>query len=220
MIQVSELSFYTDEGRVILDNVHLRVEWGEWLFLIGPPGAGKTVFLQLLVGELQPRRGQILVNERNVTRLGPERLRQLRRTMGIVPQQPLVLNQRTVMRALIFKLRALGLPQDEAERRASETLEALGLAGLASRPPQELAPVEQALVQIALAACNDPILLLADEPCRRLEEEGTHAVLGALDRLHRRKRLTMVTTAEDEGLAAKFGTRSVFLRDGRLEEGR
>lgn len=218
MIQVSELSFYTDEGRVILDDVHLRVEWGEWLFLVGEPGAGKTVFLKLLAGELRPRRGQILVNERNVTHLGPERLRQLRRTMGIVPQRPLILDRETVMTGLIFKLRALGLPQDEAARRASEALEALGASQLAPRLPRELAGVEQALAQIALAVCHDPILLLADEPCRGLEEEGALKVLEALDRLHRRKRLTMLVTAEDGGGASKFGTRAFLLHDGRLEK--
>ena len=218
MIQVSELSFYTDEGRVILEDVHLRVEWGEWLLLIGPPGAGKTVFLKLLWGELRPRRGQILVDERNVTRLGPGRLCQLRRAMGIVPERPLILNQGTVMEGLIFKLRVLGLPQDEAERKASETLEVLGLAQLAPRPPRELVSAEQALAQIALAVCNDPILLLADEPCRGLDEEGTLTVMDALDRLHRRKRLTMLVAADDERLARRFGTRAVFLHDGRLEE--
>lgn len=220
MIQVSELSFYTDEGRVILDNVHFRVEWGEWLLLAGLPGAGKTVFLKLLWGELRPWRGQILVNERNVTRLSPERLRRLRRVMGIVPQQPLILNQKTVTESLIFKLQALGLPHDEAERKASEALKILGLTSLASRPPQELVPVEQALAQIALAICNDPILLLADVPCHGLDEEGTLTVMNALNHLHRRKRLTMLVTVEDKRLASRFGTRAVCLRDGRLEEGK
>lgn len=219
MIQVSELSFYTDEGRVILDDIRLRVEWGEWLFLIGPPGAGKTVFLKLLAGELRPRRGQILVNERNVTRLGPERLRQLRRVMGIVPERPLILDQETVLGGLIFKLRAFGFLQEEAERKASEALEALGAAGLAPRAPQELAPVEQALAQIALAVCHDPILLLADEPCRGLDQEEAFAVLTALDRLHKRKRLTMVVTTEDGELISRFNARAVYLHDGRLEEG-
>jgi len=218
MIQVSELSFYTDEGRVILDDIYLRVEWGEWLFLIGEPGVGKTVFIKLLTGELRPRRGQILVNDRNVTHLGPERLRQLRRTMGIVPQQPLILDRETVMAGLIFKLRALGLLREEAERRAAEALEALGAAQLAPRPPRELKPVEQALAQIALAICHDPILLLADEPWHRLKGEEALRVLEALDRLHKRKRLTMLTTAEDGELASQFGTRAVYLREGRLEE--
>lgn len=218
MIQISELSFFTDEGRVILDDVYLRVEWGEWIFLIGPPGSGKTVFLKLLAGELQPPRGQILVNERNVTRLSPRRLLQLRRAMGIVPDQPLILNQGTVMAGLIFKLRALGFPLGEAQRRASETLETLGLASLASRSPQELGAVDQALAQVALAVCHEPILLLADGPCDGLDEEGILTLMNALDRLHRRKRLTMLVTTEDEGLAKRFGARAVFLHDGRLAE--
>lgn len=218
MIHMSELSFYTDEGRIIFDDIYLKVEWGEWVFLIGPKEAGKTVFLKLLAGELQPRQGQILVNDRNVTRLSPGRLLQLRRAMGIVPEQPLILNQNTVMESLIFKLRALGLSQGEAQRKAAETLETLGLASLASRPPGELVTVEQALAQVALAVCHDPILLLVDEPCCGLDEEGILTLMNALDRLHRRKRLTMLVTAEDKGLAKRFGTRAILLQDGRLGE--
>jgi len=219
MIEVSELSFYTAEGRAIFDGLHLKVEMGEWVILLGPRGAGKTTLLKLLWGELKPHRGQILVDERNVTRLSPAKLLQLRRELGIIPEEPLVLSQETVFASLTFKLRALVLPPSEAAKKAGETLELLELAHLASRAPQELKPVEQALTQIALAVCHDPILLLADEPCRGLEGEEARAVLKALDRLHQRKRLTILLTAEDgEWIAGSgFGTRTVLLRDGRLE---
>lgn len=220
MIEVSELSFYTDEGRAVLEDAHLRVEWGEWLMLLGQPGAGKTVFLKLLWGELRPRRGQILVDERNVTRLSPARLYQLRRTMGIVLEQPLNLSQPTLMASLAFKLRALGSPRDEAEQKSLETLRSLQLTGLAGRPPQELSPLEQALAKIALAVCNDPLLLLADEPYRGLDEEGSRTVLSLLDRLHQQRRLTMLVTAEEVRPALAFGPRIVRFKDGRLEEER
>ncbi|MCR4403778.1 MAG: ATP-binding cassette domain-containing protein [Candidatus Acetothermia bacterium] len=220
MIEVSELSFYTDEGRAVFEDVHLRVEWGEWLMLLGQPGAGKTVFLKLLWGELRPRRGQILVDERNVTRLSPARLYELRRSMGIVPDQPLNLNQPTVMASLVLKLRALGSPQDEAEQKSLETLQALQLSDLAGRPPQELSLLEQAQAKLALAVCNDPILLLADEPYRGLDEEGVLTILKLLDRLHDQRRLTMLVTAEEAGPAATFGPRLVLFKDGRLEERR
>lgn len=215
MIEVSELSFYTAEGRAIFDGLHLRVEMGEWVNLLGPRGSGKTVLLKLLFGELKPHRGQILVDERNVTRLSPAKLLQLRRELGIVPEEPLILAQETVLAGLAFKLRALGLGASEATQKAAETLELLGLAHSASRSPQELNPVEQALSQLALAICHDPILLLADEPCRGLKEEEAIAVLQALDRVYRRKRLTILLAAE-KGIAG-FGTRTVLLKDGRLE---
>lgn len=217
MIEVSELSFYTAEGRAIFEDLHLRVEMGEWVILLGPRGSGKTTLLKLLWGELKPHRGQILVDERNVTRLSPGKLLQLRRELGIIPEEPLILSQETVFAGLTFKLRALGLGAGEAAKKAEETLELLELAHLAGRAPRELKPVEQALAQIALAVCHDPILLLADEPCRGLEKDGTRTVLQALDRLHRRKRLTILLTAEGwEGLTG-FGTRTVLLKGGRAE---
>jgi len=218
MIQVSELSFYTEEGRVILDNVSLRVERGEWLFLVGPPESGKTVFLKLLLGELQPRSGQILVNDRNVTRLSWEKILALRRSIGVLPQPPIPLARRTVWEGLLFKLRGLGLTPEEAHRKATEALEALGVQGLGSREMEELTPLDRALAQLALAIGNDPILLLADEPCSGLDEAGALTVMKALERLHRRKRLTILTATQDEKLAGRFGSRLVRLVDGRLVE--
>lgn len=216
MIQVSEVSFYTAEGRLVLEDVHLRVERGEWLFIVGPPESGKTVFLKLLLGELRPRTGQILVNDRNVTRLSPEKALALRRSIGVIPQPPIALGPRTVREYLHFKLRGLGLESEEVERKAQDTLENLALERLADRPADSLPPVEGALVQLALAVCNDPILLLADEPCAGLDRSDALRVFEAIQRLHQRKRLTILTTSQDGELAKQFGTRALLLENGRF----
>lgn len=216
MIQVSEVSFYTPEGRLVLDDVHLRVERGEWLLIVGPPESGKTVFLKLLLGELRPRRGQILVNDRNVTRLSPEKALALRRSIGVIPQPPIPLGPRTVREYLHFKLRGLGLEPEEVERKAQDTLENLALERLADRPAEGLPAVERALVQLALAVCNDPILLLTDEPCAGLARSDAMKVFEAIRRLHQRKRLTILTTSQDNELARQFGTRVLLLEDGRF----
>ena len=216
MIQVSELSFYTAEGRLVLEDVHLRVERGEWLLILGPPESGKTVFLKLLLGEFRPRKGQILVNDRNVTRLSPEKALALRRSIGVIPQPPIPLGPRRVREYLLFKLRGLGLEPEEAERKVQDTLENLALERLADQPAEGLPRVEQALVQLALAVCNDPILLMADEPCAGLDPSGAVQVFEAIQRLHQRKRLTILTTTQDGELAERFGTRVLRLENGRF----
>lgn len=203
---------------MVLDDIRLTVERGEYLFLVGPPGSGKTVLLKLLCGELRPRRGQILVNNRNVTRLSKGKVLQMRKGIGIIPQNPKPLLRRTVYENLILKLRSLGLPRSEAMRKALDALETIGLTSIRDLTPSELSAAEMKMAYIALAISNDPILLLCDTPCAGLDEEGALTVLNSLERVHQRKRMTLLVATQNAEMAERFGKRTVFLQDGRISE--
>ena len=150
-IQVSELRFSTEEGVLILDDLSFGVPREGFVFVVGPPSSGKTLLLKLILRELPPSGGQILLVGRNVARLSPKKVAQLRRRVGYVPERPPLLEDRTVQGNLLFKLRALGYKGEELEEELSRALELTGLSALADEPAGELPPLERALLALALA---------------------------------------------------------------------
>lgn len=219
LVQVSELRFVTPEGHAIWEDVHLRVEQGELVCLVGPPASGKSLLFKLLCRERAPQRGQILVDDKNITRLKSDRLPALRRRLGIVPQNPKPM-QRTVFEGLVFKLRTLGFASDEAEERTEQILDLLELTQneTADQLISELDAPVQKLFFIALAVCHDPVLLLIDEPFEGLSPAGAQQVLDGLKRLHERKRLAILMATRSHTWARRSGARIVYLCDGRTQD--
>lgn len=219
LVQVSELRFLTPEGQVVLEDVHLRVEHGEWVCIVGPPSSGKSLLLKLLCREREPQRGQILVDDKNITRLRRDRLGELRRRLGIVSQDPKPM-RRTALDALVFKLRLLGFAPEEAEERSEKMLELLQLGNAETENCliSELDAPKQKLCFIALAACHDPVLLLIDEPFEGLSDEGAQRVLDGLTRLYESKRLAILMATRSCLWAQRSGARLVYLHDGRTHE--
>ena len=215
MVQVSELSFFTDEGRTLLEDINLGIERGEFFILTGPAASGKTLLLKLLCGELLPQRGQILINDRNLLRLSKQRMRELRRRIGLVPQQFTLPQRGSVYEQIVFKLRCLSYPKRQAMSRALDALEAIGALALKDRTLKELSRQELVLFYLALAISNDPLLLLVDEPFA--DEAGQSAILEALRRLHARRRITMLVTTREAKVAERSGARTALLQNGRIE---
>lgn len=201
---------------MVLDNVHLSIKRGDFVFLVGPAGSGKTTLLKLLCHELTPQRGQILVDDRNITRLSKGKILQLRQRIGIVPQNPKELSRRTVYGNLIFKLRSLGFSKKEAASKALETLDLVGLMQVQDLSFKELAEPEKRIVHIALAISNDPVLLLCDEPFASLKADDAFVVLEALHRIHERERMTVLVATREAALARNCGAKTYFLQNGTL----
>lgn len=214
VIQVSELKFTTPEGQRVLEDVHLRLDRGELVCIIGETSSGKSLLLKLLSKEIEPQRGQILVDDRNVTRISKEKLLQLRRRMGIVPQHPKLMQGRTLYDALLFKLRVMGYDKSEAERKALDTLEAIKLASLREMPVEDLSPANQRLFHIALAASHEPGLLLIDEPFGELEFKDAQLVAVGIKQFHELKRCAILLATRERAHAQQTGARLVFLQSG------
>ncbi len=212
LVQVSELRFVTPEGKSILEDVTLRVNYSELVFLVGGPSSGKSVILKLLCHELQPQHGQILVDDRNVTRLHPSKLPAFRRRLGIVPQD-LTLPRRTVADALAFKLGSLGFAQDAIDTLTDEILETVGMRDAADTLVTELDRAQQKIFAIALAACHNPVLILVDEPFGGLDD--SQRVLECLQAVQERKRVAMLVATREREWALRSGARIVYLWAGR-----
>lgn len=217
MVQISELDLRDSDGEVIFEDLHFRLNRGEWACVVGPPGSGKTALLKLICGELRPHRGQILVDDRNIIRIHSERLRQLRRRMGIVldEMRPLM-RRRALESTLLFKLRLLGMPHEDAALKTEETLTLIGLDEHARRTPDELDDLEGQLLSLGLALSHDPIFLLLDDPLRGLEKNQIGRYVDVLERAHLRKRLSILMTAREPSRAEQTPAQLYAIETGAL----
>ena len=183
MIQVSELHFSTEDGVKVLEDIHLRVDQGELIVILGPASSGKSLLLGLLGAQIVPQRGQILVHGRNVARLGEDMILTLRRRIGFYPQGFVPL-ERTVHENVTFKLRALGNVREQAEEKVLYALETTGLIRQQGMDASELSSIDRIRLGIALAICHDPLLLLIDEPFEGLGDDEKAEIARLLCRMN------------------------------------
>mgnify|MGYP006277762523 CR=1 FL=1 len=216
MVQISELILRDEDKRPIFEDLHFRLQRGEWASVVGPDGAGKTTLLQLISGEIRPDRGQILVDDRNIVRIQPERLRELRQRIGIVPHNPPVLRRQTLLGALIFLRRAFGTARPDAEMKGHEVLALVELGDLAHRAVDELNQLERQRFHLALALSHDPVLLLLDDPLNGLDEADRRRYLQLLERIHLRRRLSILLTTAGPDSVRDAPSTGYRLQDGRL----
>jgi ABC-type ATPase involved in cell division len=183
MIQVSELHFSTEDGVKVLEDIHLRVDQGELIMVLGPAACGKSLLLGLLGAQIPPQRGQILVYGRNVARLGANKVLALRRRIGVYPQGFVPL-PRTVHENVTFKLLALGNYREQAEEKVLYALDTTGLIRQQGVDALELSSIDRIRLGITLAICHDPLLLLIDEPFEGLAEDEKAEVARLLCRMN------------------------------------
>lgn len=214
MIQVSELHFTTEDGIKVLEDVHLHVDRGELVYLVGEAAVGKTLLLGLLGAQIPPQQGQILVHGRNVARLSREKALALRRQIALLPQAFAPLS-RTTRENLMFKLRALGDFREQAEEKTLYALEMVGLLRQQATEAAELSAAERLRLGIALSICNDPLLLLIDDLFDGLALDEREPICGLLERLHERG-LTILAAARGPLPAKANAFRVLKLVDGTV----
>lgn len=217
MIQLYHISKSYGNGPNILNDICLRVEKGEFLFLTGPSGAGKTSLLKLFYRDEFPSEGQIIINGRNITRIPPRKVPALRREIGIVFQDFKLLKHMTVFENVSFVLNVLGIPKRERKRRAYEMLELVGIHHKMDSYPQSLSGGEQQRASIARALINRPPLLLADEPTGNLDPELALEILNIFKKFNTAG-TTVVVATHDRSLIRAFNYRVATLSGGSLSD--
>lgn len=221
-IQVAELRFATEEGVLVFDRLSFGVPRDGFVWIVGPPGSGKTLLLRILLGEVRPHGGQILLLGRNILRLSPKKFRELRRKLGYMPEEPHMLPRRTVLGNLQFKLRALGVRGEAATDAVERALALAQLLGREAEYPENLSPLELRCLDLALALCPECSVLLADDPLRGLAPEAQEALLAVLTRTNQAGVTILATSRETTslshaGFSPSGGTRTiVYLREGLL----
>ena len=199
-----------------LDDVSIEIEKGEFVFLVGPSGSGKSSSLRLLLREEDPSSGEVFVAGKNLAKLSTwSGVPKLRRNLGTVFQDFKLLQDKTVFENVSFALEVIGKPKHVIDQRVPEILEYVGLGAKLNNYPDELSGGEQQRVSIARACVNRPLVLLADEPTGNLDPETSIGIMQLIYRINRTG-TTVIVATHDKEMVDKMRRRVVELREGRI----
>jgi cell division transport system ATP-binding protein len=215
MIQLQDVSVEYPTDRVALRDVSLRIEKGEFVFLVGSTGAGKSTLLKLIYREEAPTAGKVIVAGQNLTTLPAREVPFLRRRMGVVFQDFGLLPNKTVFENVAFALRVIGAGRREIRRKVPAALELVGLMRRCDGLPAQLSGGEQQRVAIARALVNDPPVLIADEPTGNLDPDTSMGIAEILAHVNLRG-TTVVVATHDKLIVDRLGRRVVELDRGRI----
>lgn len=215
MIEFCDVSLVYPNGVHALSDVNLRVARGDFVFLVGASGSGKSSLLKLIYRELLPTKGRVFVAGQDVTQLSRNSIPYLRRRLGVVYQDFKLLPQKTVWENLAFVLRVTSVPRREIRKRISEALELVGMMHRCDSFPAELSGGEQQRASIARGLVNNPPILIADEPTGNLDPETSIGIMEILARINTRGTTVLVAT-HDNQVVDRLMRRVVALEGGRI----
>jgi cell division transport system ATP-binding protein len=218
VIETQNLTKTYGAGFHALRNLNLAIGKGEFVFLTGASGAGKTTLFKLLLLQERPTEGDVVVAGRNLARLAPAEVQAYRRTVGFVFQDFKLIPTKTVFDNVSFALRVLGVPIDQQRRRTYQVLKWVGLQHRLQAFPPELSGGEQQRIAIARALVNDPQLILADEPTGNLDPDLSIEIMKLFRDINMRGTTVLVATHNPE-LIRFVGKRRIHLEHGRIETG-
>ena len=215
MIVLEDVRKVYEPDVVALDGVSFVIEKGEFVFVVGPSGSGKSTIIRLLLKELDPTSGKIIVGGRDLTRLKRSKVPMLRRNVGCVFQDFKLLRDRTAYENVAYALKVQGQPSAEIRRKVPEALALVGLAHKMHSRPDELSGGEQQRVSVARAVVNHPPLLICDEPTGNLDPDTSVGIMQLLYKINRAG-TTILMVTHDREMVDKMRRRVIALDSGRL----
>lgn len=215
MIEFVNIVKKYDHGVTAIDNVNLKIDKGEFAFLVGPSGSGKSTFLRLLIKEEEPTSGKILVDGKDITRLKKKEIPYLRRKIGFVFQDFRLLYDRTVEENITFALRVVEASEREIRTQLKAVLQMVGLVGKEKFYPNQLSGGEQQRVALARALATKPPILIADEPTGNLDPKTAEEIFKTLLEINARgTTILVVTHAKD--IVDELNKRVIALDHGKV----
>lgn len=215
MVRFEDVSKFYPNGVVALRGISLRIERGEFVFIVGATGTGKSTLLELIYRDEIPTSGRVDVDGRDVGRLPEGELASLRRRLGVVFQDFKLLPERTAFENVAYALRVIGTPSHEIRPRVRRALEMVGVADRAGALPWELSAGEQQRVSIARAIANNPMLLLADEPTGNLDPNSSWEIIQLLSRINLHG-TTVIVATHNKTIVDILRRRVIQLTEGRV----
>lgn len=215
MLEFIEVNKIYTNDVCALKNLSFKIEDGEFVFLIGASGAGKTSIIKMLLREIKPTSGQIIVDDVNIVKLRNRKIPQLRRTMGVVFQDFRLLEGKTVFDNIKYPLQILGVSKKEINERVTELLELVGLSDRANAFPNQLSGGEQQRICIARAIVNKPKYLIADEPTGNLDPNTSEEIMRALLDVNA-SGTTVIVSTHDKDIVNKLKKRVISMNHGEM----
>ncbi|MSS45262.1 cell division ATP-binding protein FtsE [Cutibacterium sp. WCA-380-WT-3A] len=206
---------YSGQSQAALSDVNVDINKGEFVFLVGQSGSGKSTFIRLILREYRPSRGTLYVAGKNLNQLRSWKVPALRRQIGTVFQDFRLLPGKTVYENVAFAMQVIGKSMKEIRNVVPETLELVGLEGKEKRMPDELSGGEQQRVALARAFVNRPKILIADEPTGNLDPDTAVGIMKVLDRINRTG-ATVVMATHDSTIVDQMRRRVIELERGHV----
>ena len=213
MIKIEGVSKSYGNGAPALNNLNLDIDDGEFVFVVGASGSGKSTFIKLLLKELNPTEGTITVDDIKLSKLRSRSVAKYRRKIGVVFQDFRLLQDRDVYSNIAFAQRVIGVAPREIKKNVSRVLALVGLSEKYRSNPNELSGGEQQRVALARAIVNKPQILLADEPTGNLDPENSWEIMKLLDKVNRQGTTVIVVTHNME-IVEKMNKRVITMKKG------
>ena len=206
---------YRKDGNPALNDVSFEIADGEFVFLVGQSGAGKSTILRLLIREESAQEGTVLIDEINIGMLPEKEVPKLRRNIGMVFQDFRLLPEKTVSENVAFALQVLNKSPDEIKQTVPAVLDLVGLLDKANRRPEQLSGGEQQRVAIARALVNRPAILMADEPTGNLDPDTSVEIMRLLDQINKAG-TTVIMATHDAGIVDQMRKRVIEITGGAI----
>ena len=217
LITINNVTKRFKNGTVALNDISLEIGKGEFVFVIGPTGCGKSTLIKMLYREEKPTSGEVFVGGVNVAKLRNRKVYKIRRKMGVVFQDFKLLEKLTVYENVAFALEIFGLKSDEIHKKVLKALDLVNLKGKAKNYPDELSGGEKQRVAIARAIVNGPKLLICDEPTGNLDEETSMEIMEVLKNVNEIG-TTIIMVTHDTHIVEKMKKRVIELESGQIKK--
>ena len=217
MVEMKDVKVvYRSSDTVALDGVSMRIDDGEFVFLVGPSGSGKSTIMKLITGEIRADAGKITINDFNMRKIKRRKLPKVRRTLGAIFQDYRLIENMNVYDNVAFAMRVVGAPNRVIRKRVPYVLELVGLDGREKRMPNELSGGEQQRVAIARALVNNPRMIVADEPTGNLDPVRSLELMLLFEKINKEMGTTIMVVTHEKELVNALEKRVITIEGGRV----
>ena len=217
MIKLENVTKVYKTGVRAVNNMNVNIGPGEFVYVIGPTGAGKSTFIKLLYREEKASSGKVIVAGEDVSKIKNRKVPYFRRNIGIVFQNFRLLPKKTVFENIAFTLEVTDTPRVEIRKKVRRTLELVGLEDKANAFPHELSGGQQQRVAIARAIVNNPKVLIADEPTGNLDPDTSIEIIELLERINEVNHTRILVVTHDKEIVQKYKKRTILIEDGCIK---